>query len=838
MQSAPIDTTNPSRRRPRLSSSSSSTATSPVAAASKRPRFADTPAMASARARGKLPETIDLTQRPSAFQPYSGAKRLVIKNLRSLSTRDDQVEEYYARTETELDDALSAVFASGRPAVPLERLYRGVEDVCRRGNAQKVYKMLTDRVEAHLRTGVLPRINRSAGNSSIDFLRSVLSEWKTWNAQAVTIRSTFSYLDRTYLLRESLPSINDMTIAHFRRMLFPHTAEASQIPGRQVVFGICEMIAYDRSSDPRLDTHLLKDSIRMLYVLGVYVKHFEPRLLRDSENHFREFGEFWSASSLKEYISACETLLKKEDYRCIAYNLESTTEKQLMDSAHAILIDRYSDKLLHGGSLSHLLSEKDVKSMKGLYDLLRLSGIQKKMKEPWSDYIRSTGASIISDKARGDDMVLRLLDLRRSLDLMIRDAFEKDEDFLWGMREAFGKFMNDRSTAACWDTGTSKIGEMTAKYIDMLLRGGLKALPKDLLSDVKDRAAAEREGQASSADEDAELDRQLDQALELFRFIEGKDAFEAFYKKDLARRLLMGRSASQDAERNMLTKLRGECGSNFTHNLEQMFKDQELAKDEMESYKEWSRANSNRKSSLDLNVMILSAAAWPTYPDIRLHLPDEVADQIERFDTHYRSKHTGRVLSWKQSLAHCSLKATFPKGAKELLVSAFQAVVLMVFNSVPDNGFLTFEQISTATGLTGGELERTLQSLACGKARVLSKHPKGREVKTTDTFTFNKGFADPKYRVKINQIQLKETKEENKATHERIAQDRRFETQAAIVRIMKSRKHMGHAELVAEVINLTKKRGSVEPAAIKKEIESLIEKDYLEREDNGYTYLA
>ena len=70
-------------------------------------------------------------------------------------------------------------------------------------------------------------------------------------------------------------------------------------------------------------------------------------------------------------------------------------------------------------------------------------------------------------------MVLRLLELRRSLDLMIRDAFDKDEDFLWGMREAFGNFMNDRRVASCWSTGTSKIGEMTAKYIDMLLRGGI-----------------------------------------------------------------------------------------------------------------------------------------------------------------------------------------------------------------------------------------------------------------------------------------------------------------------------------------------------------------------------
>lgn len=779
--------------------------------------------MATLRARGKMPDIIDLTEKPSAFQPYSGAKKLVIKNLRAPICREAQVEEYYARTEKDLEEALEAIFADRRPAVPLERLYRGVEDVCRRGGAAKVYRLLKERIDRHLQLVVLPRIRRTGGQSNIEMLRSVRGEWNVWNAQTITLRSTFSYLDRTFLLRESLPSINDMAISHFRRMAFPQSSQTNgSSPGEKAIAGVCEMIEYDRRGDERLDSNLLKESIRMIYVLGVYVKQFEPVFLKQSVSYFEEFGESWSASSLKGYIAACENLLNREDHRCMAYNFDSATVKQLMDSAHKILIDQYSEKLLHGDSLSNLLSDRDVKSMRGLYDLLRLSDIQKKMKNPWTEYIRQTGSAIISDKERGDEMVLRLLELRRSLDLMIRDAFKKDEDFLWGMREAFGKFMNDRKIASCWDTNTSKIGEMTAKYIDMLLRGGLKALPKELLSDAKDRAAAEREGQASTADEDAELDRQLDQALELFRFIEGKDAFEAFYKKDLARRLLMGRSASQDAERNMLTKLRSECGSNFTHNLEQMFKDQELAKDEMESYRQSSITNQKQKAPIDLSVMILSASAWPTYPDTRLNLPDEVATQIETFDKHYKSKHTGRVLTWKHSLAHCSIKASFPKGTKELLVSAFQAVVLMMFNKEPTAGFFTYEQISAATGLQGGDLDRTLQSLACGKARVITKHPKGREVNPTDTFTFNQAFSDPKYRVKINQIQLKETKEENKATHERIAQDRRFETQAAIVRIMKSRKSMGHAELVAEVINLTKKRGSVEPASIKKEIERYV----------------
>ena len=40
----------------------------------------------------------------------------------------------------------------------------------------------------------------------------------------------------------------------------------------------------------------------------------------------------------------------------------------------------------------------------------------------------------------------------------------------------------------------------------------------------------------------------------------GKDVFEAFYKKDLAKRLLLGKSASVDAERSMLSKLKqGVC---------------------------------------------------------------------------------------------------------------------------------------------------------------------------------------------------------------------------------------------------------------------------------------
>ncbi|KAI1501257.1 Cullin [Biscogniauxia marginata] len=806
----------------------------------KRHKIVNHDAASMSKVLGKQPETVNLTKPRPAFQPNHGAKKLVIKNLRTASRTND-LEAYYKKTQAELVDALEAIFEQKQPRQPLERLYRGVEDICRHGASLELYSTLRHRCEAYLNGRLHQSIMAEAGSTNIDMLRSIYKHWVIWNAQSTTIRSVFSYLDRSYLLNnKDIPQINDLAITLFRRMVFVSSQSTASNPGSKSLAGMCDLVEYDRRADARFDAALLRDSISMLHVLNIYGKSFESRFLKDSATYFQEFAEEQSAASLKSYISACERLLSREDHRCNAYNFDSTTKRQLMTQAHFTLIDNYSEKLLDGGSISKILDENAVDSMKALYDLLRLSNLQRRLKEPWEEYIRQAGSEIVNDTTRGDEMVVRLLEFRRALDIMVRDAFKKDDEFTYGLRQSFDSFINDKKVLNSWKTGTSKVGEMIAKYIDMLLRGGLKTIPKSLLSDMKDRVDAEQSGQASTGDEDAELDRQLDQALELFRFIEGKDVFEAFYKQDLARRLLMGRSASQDAERSMLAKLKSECGSNFTHNLEQMFKDQNLAREEMASYKAWREGNGHVRGSLDLSVTVLSAASWPTYPDTQLLLPDEVASQLEHFDAYYVNKHTGRRLTWKHSLAHCVVKGYFNKGPKELLVSAYQAVVLTLFNQVdhqPD-GFLAYQQIAERSGLNGPDLDRTLQSLACGKVRVLTKHPKGRDVKPTDTFTVNKAFVDPKYRVKINQIQLKETKEENQETHKRVAQDRQFETQAAIVRIMKSRKTMTHANLVAEVINQTKKRGAVDTAEIKKNIEKLIEKDYLERDGSSYTYLA
>jgi cullin-4 len=132
-------------------------------------------------------QVIDL--RPSNFQPHTGAKRLVIKNLRTTSRND--AEKYYEKTWKELDDALTSVFANKQPIAPLEVLCRGVEATCRHGRSQELYKHLERRCQAHIKDELLPQIKKQAGSNAVDTLRTVQRVWGLWKDQLVFLNGRF-----------------------------------------------------------------------------------------------------------------------------------------------------------------------------------------------------------------------------------------------------------------------------------------------------------------------------------------------------------------------------------------------------------------------------------------------------------------------------------------------------------------------------------------------------------------------------------------------------------------------------------------------------------------------
>jgi len=166
-----------------------------------------------------------------------------------------------------------------------------------------------------------------------------------------------------------------------------------------------------------------------------------------------------------------------------------------------------------------------------------------------------------------------------------------------------------------------------------------------------------------------------------------------------------GKSASIDAEKSMIAKLKAECGAAFTTKLEGMFKDVETSKDVGLAFRSATAAR-DLPAGVEVAVSVLTAGFWPTYPPAEVTLPAEIAACTELFTTFYLGKHSGRRLVWQHGLGQCVLKARFAAGVRELQVSLFQAAVLLLFNDAPH---ATLEDIKAATGIEDKELRRTLQ---------------------------------------------------------------------------------------------------------------------------------
>ncbi|KAJ9602844.1 hypothetical protein H2200_012624 [Cladophialophora chaetospira] len=775
------------------------------------------------------------------FNPAQGPKKLVVKNLRAASRLDTKA--YFEKTWAEEDKALDAIFRNEKDPYSLEELYKGAENTCRHGHSADLYDSLSAKCEAHLNDHVRDGIKREEAKSSdVEVLKAFVNAWQTWQKQLQTVRQIFFYMDQTYCLRSAdKTSVSQMGLIKFRSSVFQN-----HFIRQKVLRGVTTLVDSDRKGSlNENDRSLLRQSVDSFHELSIYTSDLEPVFLDSTEQYFRDWRETESGKdSLGDYVNNCTDLLAQELARCDWLTLDRNTRIKLSELFDQILVEQEVETLSHEDSILDLLEDDKSEEMERLYTMLQRGGHGILIEPSFSKYVETEGSLIVFDEKRESEMVIRLLEFKRRLDHYLKYSFHKNEALGNALHKAFETFINKtKKSQMNWDTDNAKPGEMIAKHVDLLLKGGVKAVPRlqqATKPELSGKPEEEHDFDDNTANEDAEINQHLSNALDLFRFVHGKAVFEAFYKKDLARRLLMGRSASFDAERNMLTRLKNECGAAFTHNLESMFKDMDLAREEMMSYNQLLDDRGGREPGLpDLHVNVLSASAWPTYPDVQVNIPTHIAKVMTSFETHYKTKHSGRKLTWKHPLAHCQLRAKFPKGNKELVVSGFQAIVLLLVNDIPADKHLTYAEIKASTGLVDAELKRTLQSLACAKYQVLRKHPRSRDVAETDTFTFGASFTDPKMRIKINQIQLKETKEENRETHVRVAADRHYETQAAIVRIMKSRKKIGHNELIVEVIKATMSRGVLDQADIKRNIEKLIEKDYMEREEgNSYSYVA
>lgn len=599
------------------------------------------------------------------------------------------------------------------------------------------------------------------------------------------------------------------------------------VPGtRKTIYKIFEatvlfMIQLERTGEI-IDRPLIRHCIYMLEGLyettteeesaKLYLTRFEPAFMGISRVFYQSEGtRLLETADAATFCHISSGRIFEEEERCNA-TLSKLSESRIKEVIDEELIERNINEVikLEGSGVRYMLDHNRVDDLRNLYKLntridpkktaltnavkgrivelgneinaaaqaFATAAPQKpeekeaaepkelKEKEPKE----KSAAPANQQTAAAIKWVDDILNLKKKFDTIWEQAFSSDRGMHTSFTNSFSDFINSNTRSS----------EYLSLFFDENLKKGIKGKT------------------------DAEVDGLLDNGITLLRYIRDKDLFETYFKKHLSRRLLMKRSVSMDVERQMISKMKMEVGNQFTQRLEAMFKDVTVSEDLSNAYRTHMAKVGTDSKRIDLEISVLTSTMWPmeiiSKPkegEVQLSciFPKEIEAVRQSFEKFYLDKHSGRRLSWQASMGTADVRASFtrPDGKvsrHELNMSTYAMVIVLLFNDLPVDEALSYEEIQARTNIPDHDLMRNLQSLAVApKTRVLKKDPMSKDVKKTDRFFYNAGFKSQFFKVRIGMISGGGNKVENPVerdkTEKKMTEERNSSIEAAVVRIMK-----------------------------------------------------
>merc|ERR1719224_154911 len=188
--------------------------------------------------------------------------------------------------------------------------------------------------------------------------------------------------------------------------------------------------------------------------------------------------------------------------------------------------------------------------------------------QAFRQYVTDRGNKIVDERveqakqlaskaeALGDPSFIQaLLDLHDRFKSIVQECFSQDSLFQKSLKEAFEIFINR-------DIGKYSFAALMSAFCDRILKKSGERLSDDQVENL------------------------LSKMVDLFSFLSDKDLFAEIYRNQLSKRLLYETSASEDAEKSMIAKLKMKCGAQFTSKLEGMITDLSLAADLQKDFRE------------------------------------------------------------------------------------------------------------------------------------------------------------------------------------------------------------------------------------------------------------
>ena len=684
--------------------------------------------------------------------------------------------------------------------------------------SQQLYERYREAFNAYITSDVLPALREKQGEY---MLKELVKRWDNHKIMVRWLSRFFNYLDRYYIQRHNLAQLKDVGMLCFRDLVYSELK-------KNVKDAVLTLVDKERDGE-QIDRALVKNILGIFVEMGMggmeaYEQDFEAHLLTNTAAFYSRKASVWiDEDSCPDYLVKAEECLRREKER-VGHYLHASSETKLLKEVEKEVLAAYETQLLekeHSGCAVLLRDDKteDLARMFRLFK--RIPAGLPPVADIFKKHVEKEGVTLVKqaedaegakkeapkDKAaQGTEQVFvrSIIQLHDKYLQYVVDCFSNDSLFHRALKEAFEVFCNKVVTG-------STSAELLALFCDKLLQKG-----------------------SSEKLSDEEVEMTLEKVVKLLAYISDKDLFGEFYRKKLSRRLLFDRSANDDHERSILTKLKTQCGAQFTSKMEGMVTDLQIAKDNQKEFEKWLDDDETRKPKMEFAVTVLTTGFWPTYKFTELALPEECVGCVTTFKEFYDKKLQHRKLTWIYGLGQVTMKGNFASKPIELNINLFQAAILLLFN---EQETLKYTEIRERLGLPDEDMARNLHSLSCAKYKVLLKEPENKSINQDDVFTYNEKFTDRMRRIKIPLPQI----DDKKKVEADVDKDRRYAIDAAIVRTMKSRKVLPHQQLVLEVVQQLTKMFKPDFKIIKKRIEDLISRDYLERDKdnpNVFKYMA
>ncbi|CAF3492273.1 unnamed protein product [Rotaria socialis] len=559
--------------------------------------------------------------------------------------------------------------------------------------------------------------------------------------------------------------------------------------------------------------------------LTTYKEWFEKQFIEETQTYYSlESDNYFNDNSFSSYIRKANNRLEEEEDRVKKY-LNQSTLKILLRTVEKQLIEKRLDDFYE--QANGLVENEKIEDLELLFKLVnRIENAHAPIQLLFENHLYSVGINAVNctkDTAVKDSRtyIEAIVEVYERFFMIVKAAFHCEPGYMAAFDRACSKFINSNLNTEQTQKVSSS-AELLARYSDWLLRKGNK-LDGDTVRE------------------------KINQMMNVFNYIRDKDIFQKFYGRFLAMRLIKELSASNDDEEYVITKLKEMCGYEYASKLERMFKDIRLGADLNQDYITHCE-NEGIRTEFHFPVMMLTSNWWPVTVSSMFNISNELLPRLTHFKKYYMKRYIGRKLDILLLYSKGEVQTLYTKKRYILQVSFYQMNILLLFNEFPT---MTVEKMLDKTQIEPNIFMPALVSLI--KMKILScqdinpdqlnEHFQETNLSMNNNIRVNDAMKNDK--IKINLMKIQQANPMNKidpnSVYSSVFEERKLAIQAVIVLIMKNRKTLKHNFLLSEVIERLARVFKPDIPAIKKCIDLLIEKQYMERDDKErdlYKYLA